>query len=59
MALTRLEKERISDSRLKIKAVAESLNEIDPKKVPGYEGIQECLGSAHKNLGIALRPSEQ
>ena len=57
MSLTRLERERINDSRMKIEAVAESLTEIDPTKVPEYQAIQECLGSAHKNLGAALRPS--
>ena len=56
MTLTRLERERITDSRLKIEAVAESLTAIDPAKVPDYEAIQQCLGSAHKNLGHALRP---
>src|SRR5690349_19029746 len=33
MSLTRTERERISDDRLKIQAVAESLKKMDPRKV--------------------------
>jgi hypothetical protein len=57
MALTRVEKERVTDSRLKIQSAANSLKHVDPKKVPRYEEIQECLESADKNLGGALRSS--
>jgi hypothetical protein len=55
MSLTQVDKERISDSRMKLQSVAHSLNHIDPKKVPGYAGIQECLDEAEKNLSGALR----
>jgi hypothetical protein len=57
MELTRVEKERISDSRLKLQAVADSLKYVDPGKVHDFEGIQECLEDATKNLGAALRLS--
>jgi hypothetical protein len=57
MALTRLERERITDSRLKIQAVANSLKHVDPKKVPDFEEIEECLEDTDKNLGGALRSS--
>lgn len=55
MSLTQLEKERISDSRMKLQSVATSLDHIDPKKVPGFEDIQECLNEAERNLTGALR----
>ena len=59
MALTRVDKERISDSRLKIQAVAESLSEIDPGKIAGMENIQECLEDAEKSLSGTLRAHNQ
>jgi hypothetical protein len=55
MALTQVERERITDSRLKIRSVADSLNHVDPKKVPDFDEIQECLEDAEKSLGGALR----
>jgi len=58
MALTRIERERITDSRLKIQFVASSLNHVDPQKIPDYEEIEKCLASADKGLGAALRSSD-
>jgi hypothetical protein len=58
MTLTRVERERITDSRLKIQAISHSLNGVDPNKVPDFEEIQECLDEADKSLGGALRSSE-
>jgi excinuclease UvrABC helicase subunit UvrB len=58
MALTRVERERITDSRLKIQAIANSLKDVDPKKVPDFEEIEKCLKDADKSLGGALRSSE-
>lgn len=55
MALTRVEKERLSDSRLKIQSVARSLTKVDPSKVPNIEDIQECLEDAEETLNGALR----
>jgi hypothetical protein len=57
MALTRVEKERISDSRMKVQSVAHSLKHVDPKKVPHFEEIEECLEDADSSLGEALRSS--
>jgi hypothetical protein len=57
MALTPVEKERITDSRLKIQSVANSLKNVDPKKIPDLEEIQECLEGADQSLGGALRSS--
>jgi hypothetical protein len=55
MALTRVERERIADSRLKIRSVADSLNHVDPHKLPDFNEIQECLEDAEKSLSCALR----
>jgi hypothetical protein len=57
MALTRTEKERIADSRLKIQSVANSLNQVDPRKVPNFEEIQDCLEGAEESLEGALKPT--
>ena len=58
MSLTRLERERITDSRLKIQAITESLNGVDPDKIPDMENIQECLQDAERTLRGALRLSD-
>ncbi len=58
MALTRVEKERITDSRHKLRSVAESLNHVDPAKVPEYQDIQQCLEDAEKSLLGALRSDD-
>ncbi len=54
MALTRVEKERITDTRLKLQSAANTLKDIDAKKVPDYDDIEECLEDADKSLGRAL-----
>ena len=54
MGLTRVEKERIKDSRLKLQSVANSLKHINPKGVNGIEEIQDCLRDAEKSLKVAL-----
>jgi hypothetical protein len=58
MALTRVERERITDSRLKLQSVSNSLNRIDPGKMPDFEEIKECLEDADKSLGSLLRSSQ-
>jgi hypothetical protein len=58
VALTRLEKERITDSRLKLQSAARTLSHMDPKKVPDFDEIQDCLEDADKSLGGALRSSK-
>ena len=55
MAFTSVERERITDSQLKIQSVANSLNRVDPKKLSALEEIQECLEDADRSLGAALR----
>jgi len=58
MRLTRLEKERIADSRMKIQSIAHSLKHVDPKKVRAYDQIKDCLQEAEQNLDGALRSAE-
>jgi hypothetical protein len=55
MSLTQVEKERLGDSQMKLQSVANSLSHIDPKKLPGFEEIQECLEDADKSLRRLLR----
>jgi hypothetical protein len=57
MALTRVERERISDSRQKVQSIANSLRHVDPRKVPHFTEIEECLENADNSLGEALRSS--
>ena len=58
MSLTRVDKERINDSRLKIQAAASTLEDVHPSKIPDLKEIQDCLESANKNLGTALRTAD-
>jgi hypothetical protein len=53
-ALTQVERERITDSRLKIQSVADSLKNVDPNKVQNLEEIQECLDEADASLRGSL-----
>jgi hypothetical protein len=55
MSLTRVEKERIADSRMKIQSVCNSLKHVDPKKIEHFDQIQECLDVAEQTFSDALR----
>jgi hypothetical protein len=55
MSLTRTEKERLTDSQLKLQSVSQSLKHVDPEKIPDYEEIEKCLEDAEKSLTGALR----
>ena len=55
MSLSRVERERVSDSRLKIQSAVETLKDVDPEKISNYEEIQSCLAMADKHLDGALR----
>jgi hypothetical protein len=55
MALTRVEREKITDSALKIQSVRASLDDFDETKIPEFGELQSCLESADKNLQLALR----
>ena len=43
---------------MKIQTVANSLNHVDPAKVPNLDEIQECLENAEESLRGALRSAE-
>ena len=58
MPLTRSEKERLSDSKLKLQSVVQSLKHVDPEKIPGYDEVEKCLEDAEKSLNGALRNSK-
>lgn len=57
MSLTRLEREAITDSVLKIQSIQTSLEEVDEAKIPDREGIENCLESADKTLRKVLTES--
>jgi hypothetical protein len=56
MAITKVERARIADSRRKIKSVSDSLKHVDPKKIQDYDAIEDCLEQAEANLAEALDP---
>jgi hypothetical protein len=55
MALTRVERAKITDSALKIQSARASLEELDENKVEDFEEIKDCLETAGTNLRQALR----
>ena len=55
MPLTRVEREKITDSVLKIQSARASLDRMDKMKIPEIDEIQSCLKSADKSLTLALR----
>ena len=55
VALKKVERERITDSMLKLQGVSTSLNRVDPAKVPDLKNVQDCLEDADRILGDALR----
>jgi len=57
MALTPLEREKITDGMRKIQSARASLEDVDPSKIPEFEDLEDCLEDADKNLGVALKQS--
>ena len=55
MSLTNVEREKITDSVLKIQSVRAALEDIDQTKIPEYGELQGCLSVVDKNLRLALR----
>jgi len=54
MKLTTVERERITDSMLKIQAVRASLDEVGEAKIPNADEIETCLETADQSLKTAL-----
>jgi hypothetical protein len=52
--LTLVERERITDSVLKIQSVRNSLEQVDGEKIPSKGDIEHCLESADHDLRAAL-----
>jgi hypothetical protein len=55
VGLTEEERARLNDSKHKIQTVANSLTHVDPRKVPDFDEIEECLENADESLREALR----
>jgi hypothetical protein len=55
MALKRVEKEQITDSRLKLQSVTNALKRVNPAEIKDLEDIEDCLKDADKILAEALR----
>ena len=61
MKLTDVERERVTDSMLKIQSVRANLEEVDLSKIPHRGDIEACLNNTDKRLRQALgysRPSD-
>ncbi len=55
MTLSKLEREVITDSMLKIESIEASLSQIDGAKLVDIDEIQDCLKNADKSFRTALR----
>ena len=55
MGLSRVEREKITDTVLKIQSARASLEDFEGDKIPDLEGMQTCLKDADRNLRLALR----
>jgi hypothetical protein len=55
MLLTKLEREVLTDSMLKIQSIQASLNQIDETKLLDGDEIQSCLRSANNSFRAALK----
>lgn len=52
--LTNAERERISDSALKVQSVRKSLDHIAKSAIPNREELEDCLESVDQKLREAL-----
>ena len=59
MPLSRVDRERITDSVLKIQSVRAQLDHLDDSKLSEIEEIKECLENADDNMRDALKSSPQ
>jgi hypothetical protein len=49
-----MERERITDSMLKLQSARESLNQLEHGKIPAMQEINSCLKTADDSLRTAL-----
>jgi hypothetical protein len=54
MKLTTVERERITDSVLKIQSVRASLEQVDEEKIPKRDEMEDCLEGVDHGLREAL-----
>jgi hypothetical protein len=54
MNLTNAEREKLTDSMLKIQSAKATLGQLDESKVPDSEDIHRCLEDADESLKTAL-----
>ena len=59
MKLSRVEKQRLQDSRLRLQSVVSALGGVDPEKVPNFSEIDECLRDAERSIEIALNSGRE
>ena len=59
MSLSKLEREVITDSMLKIQSIEASLQQIDKSKLLDLDQIHSCLKSANDSFRIALRTPQK
>jgi hypothetical protein len=59
MPLSRVDRERITDSVLKIQSVRAQLDHLDGSKLSEIEEIKECLENADDNMRDALKSAPQ
>jgi hypothetical protein len=57
MPLSRVDRERITDSVLKIQSVRTQLKHLDGSKLSEIEEIKDCLENADDNMRDALKSS--
>jgi hypothetical protein len=58
MAMTKAEKERVNDIRLKLQSAARSLQHLPESDIPDYDEIEKCLDNADQNLREAIQTSK-
>jgi hypothetical protein len=54
MKLTKVERERMTDSVLKVQSVRASLDQIERDKIPKLDKMEECLADVDHSLREAL-----
>ena len=59
MPLSRVDRERITDSVLKIQSIRTQLDHLDESKLSEIEEIKDCLENADDNMRDALKSAPQ
>jgi hypothetical protein len=59
MPLSRVDRERITDSVLKIQSIRTQLDYLDESKLSEIEEIKDCLENADDNMRDALKSAPQ